>query len=54
MMCFVQHQELIGEAALLKTLSKWYKLLISACLGATKLGLGGGGQMKLKTVQDFA
>ena len=29
MMCFVKHQELISEAALLQTLSKWYKLLFS-------------------------
>ena len=57
MMSFVQHQELISEAALLKTQSKWYKLLFSACLGAKKLGLGGGGVqilMRLKTVHDLA
>ena len=41
MMCFVQYQVLISEAALLQTQSKWYKLLFSACLGATKLGFGG-------------
>ena len=57
MMSFVQHQELISEAALLKTQSQWYKLLFSACLGAKKLGLGGGGVqilMRLKTVHDLA
>ena len=41
MMCFVQHQALISEAALLQTQSKWYKLLFSACLGAMELGFGG-------------